>query len=43
MKIILLACLLLAGCSTPRPTSRYPVTVILDPVTERTPDVIEAH
>jgi len=40
MKRCLILCLLLAGCSTPKPTAQYPVTEIRDPVTERTPDVI---
>jgi len=32
----------LAGCAQPRPTSteHYPITVMLDPVTEVTPNVL---
>jgi len=43
LMIIILAVLAAAlyGCATPTPTraDRYPVPVMLDPVTERTPDV----
>jgi hypothetical protein len=43
LAIIILAVLAAAlygcGCSSSKPTSRYPVPRMLDPVTERTPDV----
>lgn len=29
----------LCGCATSKPTEHYPFPVMLDPVTERTPDV----
>jgi len=34
-----LAALYLVGCASIKPTSCYPVPKMLDPVTERTPDV----
>jgi hypothetical protein len=38
---VIAAALYGCGCATPTPTraDRYPVPVMLDPVTERTPDV----
>jgi hypothetical protein len=36
---VLAAALYGCGCSSSKPTSRYPVPHMLDPVTERTPDV----
>ena len=37
---LFLAVALIAGCQTRRPTERYPIPVMLDPVTEEVPDVI---
>ena len=39
--IAIMAILVMAlGCSTPPVTTQYPVTIMLDPVTEETPNVI---
>lgn len=43
VSLFTLLLLALSGCGTshpPPPTSRYPVTEMLDPVTETTPNVI---